>query len=220
MPTSRVLGLVYPVLFLLSFPPLCGGKLVAVLCGIVYGVWVGFAFTTVGTLLGEVGNFFVFRYFLPSTAGTFERKSLTCACLAHICRHGGFFIVLATRMSAIPRRLTTALFFYRRDGLSDISSCCRVFPSQVSERCFLGCSTEPHVQNGLGKPTVVKWAVVIGVVSITIVIAICLWHCMNLVRPQVQNCLRLERYGRLQLAKVLAHDIKQTLYELHDRRSL
>lgn len=83
----------------------------AVLCGIVYGVWVGFAFTTVGTLLGEVGNFFVFRYFLPSTAGTFERKSLTCACLAHICRHGGFFIVLATRMSAIPRRLTTAVFF-------------------------------------------------------------------------------------------------------------
>ena len=83
----------------------------AVLCGIVYGVWVGFAFTTVGTLLGEMGNFFVFRYFLPSTAGTFERKSLTCACLAHICRHGGFFIVLATRMSAIPRRLTTAVFF-------------------------------------------------------------------------------------------------------------
>jgi hypothetical protein len=53
-------GWVIPViiLFILSFPPLFGHEIVGVLCGVVYGLWVGFGILSLGTLLGELGNFY------------------------------------------------------------------------------------------------------------------------------------------------------------------
>lgn len=45
------------VLFVISFPPLFGHEIVGVLCGVVYGLWIGFAILSLGTLLGELGNF-------------------------------------------------------------------------------------------------------------------------------------------------------------------
>jgi hypothetical protein len=36
---------------------LFGHEIVAVLCGLVWGLWVGFAIVSAGTFLGEVGNF-------------------------------------------------------------------------------------------------------------------------------------------------------------------
>ena len=41
----------------LSRPQLFGHEIVAVLCGLVWGLWVGFAIVSAGTFLGEVGNF-------------------------------------------------------------------------------------------------------------------------------------------------------------------
>lgn len=41
------------ILFAISFPPLFGHELVALLCGIVYGLWIGFAVVSAGTFLGE-----------------------------------------------------------------------------------------------------------------------------------------------------------------------
>ena len=48
-------GFVIPVIILIaiSFPPLFGHEIVALLCGIVYGLWIGFAIVAVGTFLGE-----------------------------------------------------------------------------------------------------------------------------------------------------------------------
>lgn len=45
------------ILFVISFPPLFGHEIVAVLCGNVWGLWEGFGIVALGTLLGEVGNF-------------------------------------------------------------------------------------------------------------------------------------------------------------------
>lgn len=45
------------VLFVISFPPLFGHEIVAVLCGLVWGLWIGFGIVAAGTLLGEIGNF-------------------------------------------------------------------------------------------------------------------------------------------------------------------
>jgi len=52
-------GWVIPVaiLFVVSFPPLFGAEVVIILCGVVYGLWIGFAIVSLGTLLGELGNF-------------------------------------------------------------------------------------------------------------------------------------------------------------------
>lgn len=55
-------GWIIPVaiLFILSFPPLFGAEIIAVLCGIVYGVWIGFGIVALGTLLGEIGNYYLY----------------------------------------------------------------------------------------------------------------------------------------------------------------
>lgn len=41
------------VLFIISFPPLFGHELVALLAGVVYGLWMGFAVVAAGTFIGE-----------------------------------------------------------------------------------------------------------------------------------------------------------------------
>lgn len=41
------------VLFVISFPPLFGHELVALLAGVVYGLWIGFAVVAAGTFIGE-----------------------------------------------------------------------------------------------------------------------------------------------------------------------
>ncbi|KAG6895245.1 hypothetical protein C0992_002401 [Termitomyces sp. T32_za158] len=45
------------ILFVISFPPLFGHEIVAILCGLVWGMWVGFGIVAAGTFIGEVGNF-------------------------------------------------------------------------------------------------------------------------------------------------------------------
>jgi len=53
-------GFVIPVaiLFIISFPPLFGHEIVGILLGVVYGLWIGFGILSLGTLLGEWGNFY------------------------------------------------------------------------------------------------------------------------------------------------------------------
>lgn len=41
------------VLFVISFPPLFGHELVALLAGVVYGLWIGFGVVAAGTFIGE-----------------------------------------------------------------------------------------------------------------------------------------------------------------------
>lgn len=45
------------VLFVISFPPLFGHEIIAILCGLVWGFWIGFGIVSAGTLAGEIGNF-------------------------------------------------------------------------------------------------------------------------------------------------------------------
>jgi hypothetical protein len=45
------------ILFVISFPPLFGHEIVAVLCGLVWGLGPGFAIVAAGTFVGELGNF-------------------------------------------------------------------------------------------------------------------------------------------------------------------
>jgi ABC-type spermidine/putrescine transport system permease subunit II len=73
--SSLPFGWIVPiaVLFVISFPPvrpawsrnfsmtdakkLFGHEIVAVLCGLVWGLWIGFGIVAAGTFFGEVGNF-------------------------------------------------------------------------------------------------------------------------------------------------------------------
>lgn len=41
------------ILIVISFPPLFGHEVIALLCGVVYGLWIGFAIVAAGTFIGE-----------------------------------------------------------------------------------------------------------------------------------------------------------------------
>jgi len=98
------------VLFIISFPPLFGQEIVAVLCGLVWGLWVGFAIVSLGTFLGEIGNFYAFKYCCRARGEKLEKSNLTYALLAKVVRDGGFKIALIVRLSAIPGHFATAVF--------------------------------------------------------------------------------------------------------------
>ncbi|RVD80158.1 uncharacterized protein DFL_008064 [Arthrobotrys flagrans] len=98
------------ILFIISFPPLFGHEIVAILCGIVYGLWIGFAIVAAGTFIGEIGTYFAFKGVLRGKAEKEERRNLNYACLATVTREGGIIFVFIARLSAIPAHLTTAVF--------------------------------------------------------------------------------------------------------------
>jgi len=98
------------VLFVISFPPLFGHEIVIVLCGLVWGLWIGFGIVSAGTFLGEVGNFYAFKYCCKARGEKMERKKPWYGALAKIVRDGGFKVALIARLSAIPGHFTTAVF--------------------------------------------------------------------------------------------------------------
>lgn len=67
------------ILVIISFPPLFGHEIIALLCGVVYGLWIGFAIVAAGTFIGE-GRFIVFSFFRsadPRISGPFFSLSLS-----------------------------------------------------------------------------------------------------------------------------------------------
>lgn len=98
------------ILIIISFPPLFGHEIVAVLCGIVYGLWIGFGIVAAGTFFGEVGTWFAFKHTLRRKAIKLERTNLNYGAMARLTRDGGFWIVLVIRFSVIPSHFSTAVF--------------------------------------------------------------------------------------------------------------
>ncbi|GFZ45062.1 hypothetical protein JCM24511_02788 [Saitozyma sp. JCM 24511] len=98
------------IIFVLSFPPLFGNEIVMVLVGIVWGLGKGFAIVAVGTILGEIANYVVFKYWCRARADRMAKKSLNYACLSQAIVEGGFFMAWCVRLSAVPTHITTVIF--------------------------------------------------------------------------------------------------------------
>jgi uncharacterized membrane protein YdjX (TVP38/TMEM64 family) len=109
---DHTLGWLIPVaiLLILSFPPLFGHEIIGMLCGVTWGIGEGFGIVALGTLLGEVANYFVFKYWCTARSQKYEKKKIWYACLARVVRTGGFKVALAARLSLIPPHLTTTVF--------------------------------------------------------------------------------------------------------------
>ncbi|TFK47894.1 hypothetical protein OE88DRAFT_1810956 [Heliocybe sulcata] len=86
------------IFFVISFPPLFGHEIVAVICGLVWGLWIGFAIVAAGTFVGEVGNFYAFKYCCRARGEKLEKTQISYACLAKVVRDGGFKIALIARL--------------------------------------------------------------------------------------------------------------------------
>ncbi|KAI0636340.1 hypothetical protein C8Q77DRAFT_1156028 [Trametes polyzona] len=98
------------ILFVLSFPPLFGSGIIIILCGTVWGVWIGFGIVAAGTILGELGNLFVFRWCCASYGRKWEDKYVNYAVLAQVVREGGFLVPTVMRYTSYPGHLLTAIF--------------------------------------------------------------------------------------------------------------
>lgn len=104
------------IMFVLSFPPLFGNEIVHVLCGIVWGLWIGFGIVCAGTFIGEIGNFYAFRYCCQSRGDKLEKQSLVYATLAKVVRDGGFIVstpLLANDARSWTASLTTPSTLHR-----------------------------------------------------------------------------------------------------------
>jgi uncharacterized membrane protein YdjX (TVP38/TMEM64 family) len=186
------------ILFVISFPPLFGHEIVAGLCGLVWGLWIGFAIVSVGTLLGEIGNFYAFKYCCRSRGEKLERTKIWYACLARVVRDGGFKIALIARLSAIPGHFTTAVFSTCGMNIFVFSIAAVLSMPKQFITVYLGVILE---QSNAGVQDTKSRLISDVVIAITFIITIvAMWyilHKMNMIKPQVIYERRKARQAKL-----------------------
>ncbi|THV00372.1 hypothetical protein K435DRAFT_657310 [Dendrothele bispora CBS 962.96] len=169
-------GWVIPILILviLSFPPLFGHEIVAMLCGLVWGLGIGFLIVAAGTLLGELANLYVFRYFFSERSKKYERN-IGYACLIRVIHEGGFWIALMIRYSLIPPHLTTTVFAVcGMSTLTFLAAAVLSLPKQLIT-VYLGVSLEDEADGTQTKSekiinaVVIVVGVVVGIVAFRVI---------------------------------------------------
>ncbi|KAH9926529.1 snare associated Golgi protein-domain-containing protein [Amylocystis lapponica] len=174
------------IMFVLSFPPLFGQEIVGILCGLVWGLWGGFAIVAAGTFLGELANFYAFKYCCAARGEKLERTDIRYGCLARVVRDGGFKIAIIARYSAIPGHFTTAVF--STCGMSVWTFAVAAFLSLPKQflTVYLGVALEDSESGQSStKDTIIK-DTVIGLTTVVTIVA--MWYIykqMNAVKPQV-----------------------------------
>nr|GAT57964.1 predicted protein [Mycena chlorophos] len=98
------------IFVIISFPPLFGQEIVSILVGVTWSLPVAFAIVAAGILLGEIANFFTFKYFFTARSQKMQDSTLSFALLAQVVREGGFLIAVIVRYSAIPSHFATVIF--------------------------------------------------------------------------------------------------------------
>ncbi|PWZ02747.1 hypothetical protein BCV70DRAFT_154895 [Testicularia cyperi] len=202
--TTVAWGWIIPVaiLFIISFPPLFGHEIVLILVGLVYGIWIGFGIASLGTLLGEIGNFYAFKHCLRSTAAKYERKNVHYACMAEMVREGGFWVMFLARLSAIPGHFTTAVFATVGMNVFIFTfAAILALPKQLLI-VYLGVAIK-NSGNGQEdtKSKIIKYVVLAISFIITVWTAYWLYQRMEKVRPAVSAKLRKRRYELLLQAR-------------------
>ncbi|KAH7879436.1 uncharacterized protein C8R40DRAFT_1035944, partial [Lentinula edodes] len=185
------------ILFVLSFPPLFGHEIVAILCGLVWGLWIGFAIVAAGTFIGEIGNFYAFKYCCRARGEKMEKTNISYACLAKVVRDGGFKIALIARLSAIPGHFTTAVF----------STCgMNVFVFSIAAilslpKQFITVYLGVILGEAAGQESTKQKLISDGVVAITVIVTIAAcWYLlrkMNQVKPDIIYARRKARQAKL-----------------------
>ncbi|BEJ17510.1 hypothetical protein CspHIS471_0609110 [Cutaneotrichosporon sp. HIS471] len=100
------------IMIVLSFPPLFGNEIVIILCGVLWGIRIGFLIVAVGTVIGEMACFTVYGTCCRRRARRMAHMSLNYACLTRVISTGGLFIAWVVRLSAIPTHVSTYSQFF------------------------------------------------------------------------------------------------------------
>ncbi|KAN0133420.1 SNARE associated Golgi domain containing protein [Lactarius tabidus] len=187
------------ILFILSFPPLFGHEIVAILCGIVWGLWLGFAIVAAGTFLGELGNFYAFKYCCHARGEKLEKTNLKYSCLARVVREGGLKIAVIARYSAIPGHFTTAVF--STCGMSVWTFAAAAFlslPKQLAT-VYIGVIIGVNGQKETTPQRIASYSVITLTVIITIAAARYILRELKRVKPDVIYARRKARQAKLEL---------------------
>ncbi|KAF8589010.1 hypothetical protein K439DRAFT_1333757 [Ramaria rubella] len=183
------------ILFVISFPPLFGHEIVAILVGVIWGLGVGFAIVCAGTFLGELGNFYAFKYCCRARGEKMEKGNLSYACLARVVREGGFKVALIIRLSVIPGHFSTAVF--STCGMNVFVFALAAFftlPKQLIT-VYIGVILE---ESGAGTETTKDKIISDLVLAVTILITLAagyyIWREINRVKPSVIYSRRKARY--------------------------
>ncbi|SPO20845.1 uncharacterized protein UTRI_00322 [Ustilago trichophora] len=202
--TTVAWGWIIPVaiLFIISFPPLFGHEIVLILVGLVYGIWIGFGIASLGTLLGEIGNFYAFKHCLRSMAANYERKNIHYACMAEMVRDGGFWVMFLARLSAIPGHFTTAVFATVGMNIFIFTFAAIIALPKQLLIVYLGVAIK-NSGNGTEdtKSKIIKYVVLVISFIITVWTAYWLYQNMEKIRPGVSARLRQKRYELLLQAR-------------------
>jgi uncharacterized membrane protein YdjX (TVP38/TMEM64 family) len=189
------------ILFVISFPPLFGHEIVAILCGLVWGLWIGFAIVAAGTLMGELGNFYAFKYCCRARGEKLEKEKISYACLAKVVRDGGFKIALIARLSVMPGHFTTAIFSTCGMGVITFIIAATLSTPKQFVTVYLGVILE---QTGTNTQTSKNRLISDVVLVITLIVtAAAMWylmHKMRQVKPEVIYARRKARQGKMERA--------------------
>ncbi|KAF5339250.1 hypothetical protein D9758_013295 [Tetrapyrgos nigripes] len=150
------------IMIIMSFPPLFGHEIIAMLCGIVWPLGYAFLIVAAGTIIGEMANLYVFRYFFSKKSKEFE-KNISYACLVKVIREGGFRVAVLVRYSLIPPHLTTTIFAVcGMSSLTFLASAILSLPKQLVG-VYLGYSLDSSVDGDSTKTERIINGVVITV---------------------------------------------------------
>ncbi|KAG1880782.1 hypothetical protein F4604DRAFT_1747865 [Suillus subluteus] len=172
------------IFFVISFPP--------------WGVWVGFGIVAAGTFIGEIGNFYAFRYLCTSRGEKIEKGSVIYSSLGRVVREGGFKIALIARYSAIPPHFTTGLFAVCGMNIFIFMLAAALSMPKQFITVYIGTLLETSATSSAStKNTIISD--VIGVITVLITIA-AMWYItreINRVKPQIVYERRKARQAKL-----------------------
>jgi len=185
-------GFLVPVaiLIVLSFPPLLGQEIIQVLCGAIWGAGWGFALVAAGTILGEIANFYTFRYCCRGRSEKLEKGKLEYGVFARVVREGGFTVILMARLSALPSHYTTIIFALCGTNFFVFLAAVIVSLAQPFSNVYFGVLARDEADN---KSSNTEKVVNYVIIAVTIVITIVAMRYINYKVDKVKPTFIYER---------------------------
>ncbi|KAG1744955.1 uncharacterized protein EDB91DRAFT_1199932 [Suillus paluster] len=187
------------IFFVISFPPLFGHEILAIVCGLVWGVWIGFGIVAAGTFIGEVGNFYAFRYLCTVRGEKMEKGSITYSALGRVVREGGFKIALIARYSVIPGHFTTAIFAVCGMNIFIFMLAAALSMPKQFITVYIGTLLESSANSSTTSKNKII-SDVVGVITVLVTVG-AMWYItrqVNRVKPQIIYERRKARQARLE----------------------
>ncbi|KAJ7485180.1 hypothetical protein B0H11DRAFT_2018379 [Mycena galericulata] len=191
------LGPVIPIaiLIIMSFPPLFGHELVEMICGVTWDLPEAFAIVAVGVLLGEIANFFTFKFCCSARSKKMEKSNLSYDLLAYVVRTGGFLVVLIIRYSAIPPHFATAVFSTVGLGFGVFIAAAVLSLPKAFVPVYVGYALRPSNDDSATSSKVEKIVLIISI-GITLFALTWIRRQMNAAKPDVIYLRRKARQGK------------------------